>query len=141
LNEIENNMKSTRTISLVIGVLLVALLIWYVLFRDHRRTIPADSQSSRVARTEELVGIGAVVGPADHGIKIMKIVSNTPAFRAGLSDGLVIQKIDDTETDGKSVKACVDLLRGTAGTKVRLEFVDPTSGKTNTAELTREKIF
>jgi C-terminal processing protease CtpA/Prc len=66
---------------------------------------------------------------------------NTPASKAGLSSGLVIQKIDGAVTDDHHLKNYVDMLRGAAGTKVKLELVDTLNRKTNTMELIRERIL
>jgi len=52
----------------------------------------------------------------------------------------VVDKIDGTSTEGKLLKDCVDLLRGPVGTKVKLELIDIVNSKTNTVELTRERI-
>jgi len=66
---------------------------------------------------------------------------HTPASRAGLVPGLVVREIDGTPTEGKLPKECVDMLRGAVGTKVRLELVDLENSKTNTVELTRERVL
>ena len=66
------------------------------------------------------------------------IVPNSPASQAGLPAGLIIQKIDDVPTASKSLVECVNLIRGKAGTKVRLELVTSDGSKTNTMEITRE---
>ena len=90
---------------------------------------------------ESVTGIGVALGVEDNTLKIMNVLPNTPASRAGLSRGLVIQKIDGATTDGKHLKDYADMLRGAAGTKVKLELVDTANNKTNTVELIREKIL
>ena len=67
----------------------------------------------------------------------MQVLPDTPAAEAGLSGGNVVQKIDGIPTDGKPPQQCVDLVRGPAGSQVKLELVDPTRNQTNTVELTR----
>jgi serine-type D-Ala-D-Ala carboxypeptidase/endopeptidase len=91
--------------------------------------------------TFEPVGIGAAVElePSTHALRITKIIPNSPASEAGLPAGLIIQKIDDISTASKSLVECVNLIRGKAGTKVRLELVTADGGKTNTMEITRAK--
>ena len=91
--------------------------------------------------TLEPVGIGAELKlePANHALRIMKIIPNSPASQAGLPAGLIIQKIDDVSTASKSLAECVNLIRGKAGTKVRLELVTEDGSKTNTMEITRAK--
>jgi C-terminal processing protease CtpA/Prc len=89
---------------------------------------------------ESLAGIGVMLTVRQQALEIIQVVPDTPASKAGLSEGLVVDKIDGTSTEGKPLKDCVDLLRGPVGTKVKLELVDIANGKTNTVELTRERI-
>jgi serine-type D-Ala-D-Ala carboxypeptidase/endopeptidase len=89
----------------------------------------------------EMVGIGVALDldKLTRTLLITKVVANSPASQAGLSAGLLIQKIDNASTTGKSLTRCVDLIRGPAGTKVRLELFDPKRNETKMVELTREK--
>jgi carboxyl-terminal processing protease len=88
-----------------------------------------------------IVGIGVMVEMSTgRPLTIIGIVSNTPAFQAGLTRGLVIQKIDGTTPDGMTLKEIIDKMRGVEGTKITLELVDPKDNMTNTVTLTREKI-
>ena len=43
--------------------------------------------------------------------------------------------------EANDLRGCVEHLRGAAGTKVRLELLDAPHNKTNTVELTRERII
>ena len=65
----------------------------------------------------------------------------SPASKAGLSAGLHLAKIDGLPTDGKSLKDCVEMVRGAEGTKVELELVDFANHTTNTVKLIREPIL
>ena len=89
---------------------------------------------------EHFTGIGVVLGVTNHAITIIKVLPNTPASKAGVSAGLIVQKIDGIVARDGHLKDCVDMLRGAVGTKVKLELVDTTQGKTNAVELTREEI-
>ena len=84
--------------------------------------------------------IGIDLGIHQHKMRIIHVRTNTPASKAGLSPGLVIQKINSTPTEGKSLADCTKMIRGAAGSKVKLELVDTANRKTNTVELTRERI-
>jgi carboxyl-terminal processing protease len=90
---------------------------------------------------EHVTGVGVALGVEGQTIKIMQVLPRTPASKAGLVPGLVVREIDGTPTDGKLLKQCVDMLRGAVGTRVRLELVDMENGKTNTVELTRERVL
>lgn len=87
-------------------------------------------------------GVGLLLGTSgtNHVIKVMQVVPNTSAAKAGLTRGLVVEKVDGTPTVGMKLRQCVDLIRGPEGTTVTLELVDPSNDTTNTVELTREKI-
>lgn len=85
-------------------------------------------------------GVGLVLGIKDEKITIMDVLPNTPASKAGLVPGLVIQKINGTNTKGMQLEACVGMIRGPVDTKVKFEVVDTANNKTNTVDLTREKI-
>ena len=56
-------------------------------------------------------------------------------------NGLIIQKIEDVPTAGKTVAECAVLLRANGSPKVRLELVNPERKETNTVELTRGKFL
>ena len=71
---------------------------------------------------------------------INSVVPGSPAAAAGLAGKFIIRKIDDTLAEGMSLQECVSLLRGVAGTKVRLELFDVEANETRTIELTRQKI-
>jgi hypothetical protein len=91
--------------------------------------------------TSEPVGIGAVldVDEETHMLLLKKVIPNSPAARAGLADGLVIQQIGDVSTANKTATECANLIRGKAGTTLRLEVIDAQRHTTNTVELTRQK--
>ena len=86
------------------------------------------------------VGIALDLDAKTRGILITKVLPDAPASQAGLSAGLIIQKIDDVSTAGKGLTECVGLIRGAAGTKIRLELFDPKQNTTNAVELIRRKI-
>jgi CubicO group peptidase (beta-lactamase class C family) len=89
----------------------------------------------------EIAGIGAALGVDKETqlLQITKVFPQSPAFNGGLSNGLLIQKINDQSTIGKTPDACAQLIRGPVGSKVRLEIINPIRNETNTVELTRQK--
>jgi CubicO group peptidase (beta-lactamase class C family) len=90
----------------------------------------------------ELVGIGVALDLDEQtkSLVITKVFANSPAAQAGLSPGLIIQKIGDTPLEGKTLADSIKLLRGSAGTKVQLVVIEP-AGKTNSVEITRQKFL
>jgi D-alanyl-D-alanine-carboxypeptidase/D-alanyl-D-alanine-endopeptidase len=87
----------------------------------------------------DFVGIGAALElAAETGeLRITKVLPETPAEEAGLTAGEIIATIDDVATLGKDLTACVKLLRGPAGTRVRLDILTPERSEARTVELTR----
>src|SRR2546425_11807869 len=88
-----------------------------------------------------ITGVGVALGVEGQTLRIMKVLPDTPAARAGLSLGMVVQQIDGVATAGRRLEDCVAMLRGPAGTKVKLELIETAASKTNTVELTRERIL
>ena len=89
----------------------------------------------------EPVGIGAelALDPATHLLLLKRILPNTPASSAGLSAGLLVRTINDLPTTNKTTTECANLIRGKAGSTVRMEVIDAEHHTTNTVELTRRK--
>jgi C-terminal processing protease CtpA/Prc len=91
-------------------------------------------------RPPSITGIGVLIRVVDHSLVIDDVRPNTPAARAGLARGLIIQRIGDTTTDGKPLKECAGMMRGAVGSKIQLELIDPAKSTTNIVEFTREAI-
>jgi carboxyl-terminal processing protease len=115
---------------LSIAVLVVAILVsvLFVVFHTRRHAQPS------------ITGIGVQLGVRDHALQITGVVPDTPAAKAGLHPGLVIQQIDGTDIVGKPLAVCVAMTRGPVGSKIQLEVIDPAKSETNIVEFTREKI-
>ena len=93
--------------------------------------------SSVAYAQEPLVGIGVQSAIYRDAFTIIHVLPDSPAAKAGLTPGLVIQKVDGVPTDGKSIDECVKLVRGAPGSKVKLTLVDRVRDTTNTVELVR----
>ena len=92
---------------------------------------------------KEIVGLGFAfdLDKKTHTILVTRVYPQSPASQAGLSAGLIIQKIENVPTAGKSVVDCAVLLRANGSPKVRLELVNQERKETNTVELTRGKFL
>jgi carboxyl-terminal processing protease len=67
------------------------------------------------------------------------VVPNSPAAAAGLAGNFIIRKIEDAAVEGMGIQECVNLLRGPAGSMVRLELFDPDANETRSVVLTRQR--
>ncbi|HTA30534.1 MAG TPA: serine hydrolase [Candidatus Cybelea sp.] len=105
------------------------------------RLTPQITSNLFPANMGDLAGIGVSLGfdQPTRTLRVDAVLPNTPASQAGLTAGLMVLKIDDIPTAGKSTDLCACYIRGKAGTKVQLELVNPERKETNTVELTRQK--
>lgn len=91
---------------------------------------------------EEIVGIGAMMGfDGDARLPVvMNTVPGSPAERAGLKAGMLVEKVNDTPLAGVQLAECINLIRGPVGSKVRIEARDPERNAVIPLELTRERL-
>lgn len=82
--------------------------------------------------------IGLLLGLKNGKIEITGVLPNTPASRAGLSPGLIVQKIDGVDSGSYGLKMAQDNFRSGI---VGLELIDPSDDKTNEVVLTTAKTF
>ena len=130
-----------RRVPLVLGLcaagLVILLVVAVVLYRFLQ---PGVTQPQVVAKPAVVTGIGLFVGrdQATYQFVVRKTFPNSPAAKAGIPAGLILNKVDGVLAEQKNISELSALLRGPEGTKVALEFIDPKTGTTNLVELTRE---
>jgi len=91
----------------------------------------------------ELVGLGFAFD-ADaqaHAMRVTKVFPDSPAIKAGLSPGMMIQRVNENAVEGKSAAECLALMAGPEGTKVRLQLLDSEGSATNTLEVTKGRFL
>ena len=69
---------------------------------------------------------------------VTRIFPDSPAAKAGLPTGILLDAIDDVRIDKLPINDVSALLRGPAGSKVTLEIYDRDRNETNRLELIRE---
>lgn len=104
-----------------------------------------DRQATRLEKTSldgVLEGIGASLDVKERRLLIVAPVEDGPAARAGMKTGDVLLKVDGRDLASVSVAEATTLIRGPAGTKVRLTVVrlDDPEGQLVEIELTRARI-
>ena len=136
------NKKTAIAIATCIAILMVAGVLLFV-FQSPEQV--SHRQQPRITdnppRTPEIVGVGLMLrNDAGGHVVVEQVVPNSPAAEAHITRGMIVSKVDDVSIEGKSLADYVNLIRGPAGTTVRLELVTPDHSQTNTVELTRRKI-
>lgn len=81
--------------------------------------IPEEKiEDFRIQQTGSYGGIGATLGKQDSALVITSVYRGFPADKAGLRAGDVLLKIDGNSTEGRSVSAVSDILKGAPGSTV-----------------------
>ncbi len=99
------------------------------------------SLATAPALADPLIGIGVALGvnPADDVPVVAAVFPNSPAERAGLPKGAIIEKVNGTATAGRTIEECIALIRGPEGIPVLLEFIDPVTEKSMKLMIVRGK--
>lgn len=69
---------------------------------------------------QRIVGIGIVLEESQSGIKVISVIKDGPAFKAGIVPGDVITHVGSMSLKGRSVQAAVPLISGKENTYVTL---------------------
>lgn len=81
-------------------------------------------------------GLGIHVGLKEKHITVIAPIKGTPAFRAGVKAGDVIVKINEQDATNMDIDKAVELMRGPAGTSVKITVVREEKGEKKTLEFT-----
>ncbi len=71
----------------------------------------------------EFGGLGIEIGMEDGLIKVISPIDDTPAQRAGIQPGDLIFRIDDQPVKDMELDESVKLMRGKAGTEIKLSII------------------
>jgi len=99
---------------------------------------PEENKQSKDDLQGKFEGIGAQLGMKDNRVIVVAPLKNSPAEKAGVKAGDLINKVDDQPTKGWSLTYAVSKIRGPKGTKVKLTL--EREGKEIEVEITRAQI-
>jgi carboxyl-terminal processing protease len=88
----------------------------------------------------EFEGIGAEVQSKNGHVVIVAPIDGSPAQKAGLKPGDIIEKVNGKSTAGLPLDQVVSQVLGPAGTQVTITILDPQTDQTRQVTLTRAKI-
>ena len=90
--------------------------------------------------TGKFGGLGIEIGMQDGIIRVIAPIEDTPAERAGLQPGDLIEKIDDNAVRGYTIHEAVELMRGAPGSDVTLTVLRQGVPEALTVTITRDII-
>lgn len=102
----------------------------------------AITTSKNALEKLSISGIGITIEKKEDQLaKVKKVLSNSPAEKAGVKPDYQIVEIDGQKTDSMAIDDIVGKLRGQAGTEVKIKLKPPDKEHTQTIELIREKFY
>ncbi|BBB23811.1 carboxyl-terminal processing protease [Isorropodon fossajaponicum endosymbiont JTNG4] len=84
---------------------------------------PKEQKNLLESASGKFGGLGIVIGMKDEAIQVISPIDDTPAYRAGIQAGDLIVKIGDKPVRGMTLEDGVELMRGKAGTDIRITIV------------------
>ena len=99
-----------------------------------------DRHSLDLLTTGKYGGVGIQIGKREDRLTVIAPMDDTPAKRAGITNGDIIVKIDSTFTDELGLDVASDMIRGLKGTKVILTIERFGNDELLEFELTRADI-
>ena len=100
----------------------------------------ADIEDYRFMTTGKYGGIGASMRKKGEDIYIGDVYENSPAEKAGLHPGDLVESIDNQAVKGKSIDDLSSLLKGTPGTQISMKIKNPFSNTVMQKLVTRGEI-
>jgi carboxyl-terminal processing protease len=101
---------------------------------------PQEFESFKSDLRGSFDGIGAEIAKRDGYITIVAPIDDSPAKKAGVLAKDIILEVDGKSTTGWSVEEAVSKIRGTRGTKVKLQIAREGRTKPFDIEIVRDKI-
>ncbi len=84
---------------------------------------PSENTAFQTEISGSFDGIGVEIGQKDNVLVVIAPLKNTPAERVGILAGDKIIEIGDKSTNGMTIDEAITLIRGKAGTSVKLTIV------------------
>jgi len=101
---------------------------------------PKETKQLRDSIGGQFEGVGMSVEQDKRGLRVLNVFGGSPAKRAGIKKGDFVTEVDGKSIAGLSSSAATGRIKGEAGSKVRLQIVDPTEGTPRDLNLERKRI-
>jgi S1-C subfamily serine protease len=108
-----------------------------------RRVISSHKKGSQAVITiftNPLGGIGLLIGEGSGGVVVRRVVTDSPAWRAGVREGDMIVAVDAQPTTKAALQDIALQLRGKLGTEVGLSLSRSSQPETFKVRLRRELV-
>ncbi|MHB8232610.1 MAG: S41 family peptidase [bacterium] len=102
---------------------------------------PSEFRQMKSETSGEFTGIGIKISTKKHYVVVIAPIDGTPAAKAGIKAGDIIEKINNISTYNMNIMKAVSLLHGRVGTAVNLLIDRKNFKNPRDFNLTREKIF
>ena len=136
---IKNNyIKKERSRKLIFGAIegMVSTLDPHTYFLT-----PSEFRQMKAETSGEFVGIGVKISIKNHYVVVVSPIDDSPAAKAGIKAGDIIEKINNISTYNMNIMRAVGLLHGKVGTGVNLLIERKGFKKPKVFKLIRENII
>lgn len=101
---------------------------------------PEEARALRQSINGEFDGVGMTVDETRRGLLVVSVFDDSPAKRAGIRPEDVITEVDGRPIAGVPLDVATARIKGRPGTKVELTVLRPTTERTRTVDVERERI-
>lgn len=101
---------------------------------DFNKAVEYQNDAINLVADKEFIGISVNFNKVEGQIKVVNVIQNTPASRAGLAVGDVIEAVNGQDMTGLSIESLADIIRGPIDTEIKLTL--KRSGKETTEDIT-----
>jgi carboxyl-terminal processing protease len=101
---------------------------------------PKETKQLKDSIGGQFEGVGMSVERDKRGLRVLNVFANSPAKKARIKKGDFVTEVDGKSIAGLSSSAATAKIKGEAGTKVRLQIVDPEQVTPRTVSLERKRI-
>ncbi|MGE5635544.1 MAG: S41 family peptidase, partial [Nocardioidaceae bacterium] len=101
---------------------------------------PREARQFRDSVEGEFDGVGMTVEQDRRGLRVLNVFDGSPARRAGIRRGELVVAVNGRSIAGLNSQLATARIKGRPGTRVRLELLDPATGRTRRLTLTRRRI-
>lgn len=100
----------------------------------------SEIEDYKIITTGQYGGVGASVRQIKDKLVISEVYENSPAAKAGVKTGDILLEINGLIIKGKNTEEISRLMKGQAGTNVKIKIQKPNLGKLSNLNLQREEI-